>query len=73
MQPFALTPTETRPPPTRVFSTVPTTLAGVRAKIDFALSVDHVTECLRNGYDELLGDFLETMCESARLTAGYSA
>ena len=56
-----------------VFETVPTTLAGMRAKIDFAMSVDHVTECLTNTETtEPLGDFLNTLYESARLLAVQS-
>jgi hypothetical protein len=53
-----------------VFETVPTTLAGMRAKIDFAMSVDHVTECLASdGNDERLGNFLNMLYESASLIA----
>jgi hypothetical protein len=55
-----------------VFDTVPTTLAGMRAKIDFAMSVDHVTDLLSaqdEGERGTLGDFLETLYESARLIA----
>ena len=51
-----------------VFDTVPTTLAGMRAKIDFAMSVDHVSELLEDG-DERVGNFLETLYASARLIA----
>ncbi len=51
-----------------VFDTVPTTLPGMRAKIDFALSADHVTGLL-NDEDEILGNFLDTLYESARLIA----
>ena len=54
-----------------VFDTVPTTLAGMRAKIDFALSADHVTGLL-NDEDEILGNFLDTLYESARLIAMQS-
>jgi hypothetical protein len=54
-----------------VFDTVPTTLAGMRAKIDFAGSVDHITETLQQTHDpERLKDFLETLYEcAARLAA----
>jgi hypothetical protein len=49
-----------------VFDTVPTTLAGMRAKIDFADSVDHITETLQQAHDpERLKDFLETLYECA--------
>ena len=49
-----------------VFGTVPTTLAGLRAKIDFAGTVDHVTETLQQTHDpERLKDFLETLYECA--------
>jgi hypothetical protein len=51
-----------------VFDTVPTTLAGMRAKIDFATSVDHVTELLISD-DERVGNFFETLYECARLIA----
>jgi hypothetical protein len=51
-----------------VFETVPTTLAGMRAKIDFAMSVDHVTESLTDTETfEPLCSFLNTLYESARL------
>jgi hypothetical protein len=57
-----------------VFGTVPTTLAGMRAKIDFATSVDHVTECITDSEDtDRLRNFLETLYESAQLIAGRSA
>ncbi len=51
-----------------VFDTVPTTLAGMRAKIDFAMSVDHVTELFIDG-DERVENFLETLYACARLIA----
>ena len=51
-----------------VFDTVPTTLAGMRAKITWAMSVDHVTE-LFVGTHESLGNFLDTLYASARLIA----
>ena len=52
---------------------VPTTFAGMRAKIDFALSEDCVTELLIGDQEhEALGTFLETIYESARLTAVQS-
>jgi hypothetical protein len=54
-----------------VFDTVPTTLAGMRAKIDWAMSVDHVTGLLSDT-DERLGNFLNTLYESARLIAVQS-
>ena len=50
-----------------VFEIVPTTLAGMRAKIDFAVSADHVTDPLTN--DETLHDFLNTLDKSASLLA----
>ena len=55
-----------------IFDIVPTTVAGVRAKIDWAMSVDHVTGLLSDeGEDEngTLGNFLETLYESACLIA----
>jgi hypothetical protein len=54
-----------------VFKTVPTTLPGFRAKIDFALHADHVAELLVNGWegDTVLRDFLDTLYQSARLLA----
>jgi hypothetical protein len=49
-----------------VFETVPTTLEGMRAKIDFAMSVDHVTESLQQTHaPKRLKDFLETLYECA--------
>jgi hypothetical protein len=39
----------------------------MREKIDFAMSVDHVTELLMNGTEEPLGNFLDTLYETARL------
>jgi len=53
-----------------VFDIVPPTLGGLRAKIDFAMSADHVTDCLRHTEtDEPLRDFLNAVYESARLLA----
>ena len=49
-----------------VFETTPTTLEGLRAKIDFAGSVDHITESLQQTHDpRRLKDFLETLYECA--------
>jgi hypothetical protein len=49
-----------------VFETTPMTLAGMRAKIDFAGSMDHVTESLQQTHDpKRLKDFLETLYECA--------
>jgi hypothetical protein len=56
-----------------VFATVPTTLAGFRAKIDFAMSVDFVTDSLTSTEtNESLGDFLETLYKSAQCLAVQS-
>ena len=50
---------------------MPTTLAGMRAKIDFAMCADYVTDDLRHSETaEPLGDFLDTLYESARIIAG---
>jgi hypothetical protein len=54
-----------------VFEMVPTTLAGMRAKIDFAMSASHVTECLMEA-NEPLQNFLDTLYEAARLMAARS-
>lgn len=54
-----------------VFDIVPTTLAGMRAKIDFAMSVDHVTGLLVDN-EEALQNFLDTLYEAARLMAVQS-
>ena len=51
-----------------VFEVVPSTLAGLRAKIDFAMSVDHVSMCLTDA-DESFGMLLETLYASASLIA----
>ena len=51
-----------------VFDTVPTTLVGIRAKIDFAMSVDHVTGLLIDN-EGRIQTFLETLYETARLIA----
>ena len=53
-----------------VFEIVPTTLAGMRAKIDFAVSADHVMGPLSE--DETLHDFLNTLYKSASLLAVQS-
>jgi hypothetical protein len=52
-----------------VFERVPTTLAGMRAKIDFAFSVCHVTDFLLNSgrEDDVPRQFIETLYEAARL------
>jgi hypothetical protein len=56
-----------------IFKTVPTTLAGMRAKIDFAFSVDHVSELLLNNTaDDIPRCFIETLYEGARLMAVQS-
>jgi hypothetical protein len=48
-------------------------VAGVRAKIDWALSVDHVTDLLiNNADDEVFGNFLNTLCEAAQLIAAHN-
>jgi hypothetical protein len=53
-----------------VFATVPTTLAGMRAKIDFAFSVDYVSDLLLNATTErVVQNFLETLYQSAHLIA----
>jgi hypothetical protein len=49
-----------------VFATVPTTLAGMRAKIDFAVNLDPVDGFFNND-EECLRNFLETLYESSRL------
>ena len=51
-----------------VFDTVPTTLVGMRAKIDFAMRVDHVTGLLIDN-EGRIQTFLETLYETARLIA----
>ena len=49
---------------------VPTTPAGIRAKIDFAFSVDHVTSRIKSEiFDVPLRTFLDTLYEAARLMA----
>jgi hypothetical protein len=56
-----------------VFATVPTTLAGIRAKIDFAVSVDRDFETFMGAEtEEPLRDFLNTLYESTRLLAVQS-
>jgi hypothetical protein len=50
-----------------VFETVPTTFAGLRAKIDF-ISDDHVTESLTETTDGWR-DVLDTLYEAARMMA----
>ena len=54
-----------------VFEIVPTTLAGFRAKIDFAMSVQHVRAAFTDNNEDL-GNFLDTLYESARLIAVQS-
>jgi hypothetical protein len=44
-----------------VFCQRPVPLGGMRAKIDFAMSVDHVTDLLKNTITDPLPDFLETL------------
>jgi hypothetical protein len=58
-----------------VFKTVPTTLQGIRAKIDFVVNSDfetkHVGSHVRHACtDEPLNAFLETLYDGARLIAG---
>jgi hypothetical protein len=53
-----------------VFEIVPATLAGMRAKIDFAVSADHVVGPLTE--DETLQDFLNTLYECAQSLAVQS-
>jgi hypothetical protein len=56
-----------------VFATPPTTVAGFRALIDFAMSESFVTECLTETQtDEPLRDFLNTLYESAQSLAVQS-
>jgi hypothetical protein len=56
-----------------VFDTVPTTLTGMQAKIDFAMSADYITESLTNTEtNEPLQKFLDTLYEAARLMAVQS-
>jgi len=55
-----------------IFKTLPTTLAGMRAKIDFAFSVDHVTDLLMNNSAEdydMVRHFSNSLYEAARLMA----
>jgi hypothetical protein len=53
-----------------VFEMVPTTLAGMRAKIDFTMSEQYVTECLTSaGTDKPLREFLDTFYEATRQMA----
>jgi hypothetical protein len=55
------------------FATPPTTLAGFRALIDFAMSEDFVTDCLvQTETSEPLQNFLQTLYESTRLLAVQS-
>jgi hypothetical protein len=52
----------------KVFDTPATTLAGMRAKIDFAMSESHIFECLKdNPDDQPLRNFLKTLSECAML------
>jgi hypothetical protein len=54
-----------------IFKTVPTTPAGIRAKIDFAFSVNHVTNHLKSEISDVpLRTFLDTLYEAARTLAG---
>jgi hypothetical protein len=56
-----------------IFATVPTTLAGIRAKIDFAVSMDRDFETFMGAETEQpLRDFLNTLYESTRLLAVQS-
>ena len=56
-----------------IFETVPTTLAGMRTKIDFAFREDYVTDLLLRGHtDEPVQNFLNTLYEGARLVAVQS-
>jgi hypothetical protein len=56
-----------------IFETVPTTLGGMRAKIDFAFREDYVTDLLLRGHtDEPVQNFLNTLYEGARLVAVQS-
>jgi uncharacterized protein (DUF1501 family) len=53
--------------------TVPTTLAGMKAKIDFITQDEETSEYLTSpGTNEPLRDFLNTLYESARLLARVS-
>jgi hypothetical protein len=59
-----------------VLKTVPTTLAGMRAKIDWAFSTGDVSEYLLNSQgedDHTVQQFVETLFEAARLLAARSA
>jgi hypothetical protein len=53
----------------RFFETVPTTLAGLRAKIDFVTNTQHVTEFLDSSDEDDLRNFLNTLYASAGLIA----
>jgi hypothetical protein len=55
-----------------VVETVPTTLAGMRAKIEFATSVDYVFEALVDD-EERVHAFLDTLYRSAAVIAGLPA
>jgi hypothetical protein len=53
-----------------IFNMVPTTLAGMRAKIDFAFSEDHVSMALVDSFDkEEVPRFMMTLYETACLLA----
>jgi hypothetical protein len=53
-----------------IFEMAPTTLAGIRAKIDFAMSAQYVTQCLTStDTDKPLRDFLDTFYEAMRQMA----
>ena len=56
-----------------VFETVTTTIPGMRAKIDFAFSVDHVTNLLMRSGDKTARQFIDTIYEAARRMAVVSA
>ena len=58
-----------------VFETVPTTLVGMRAKIDFAFSEDYITDLLVNNVEgeDTVRDFLDTLYEAAGLLAVRSS
>ncbi len=49
-----------------VFEVVPTTLPGMRTKIDFAFSFDYVTNLLMRSEDKTARKFIDTMYEAAR-------
>ena len=53
-----------------VFEIVPTTLVGMRAKIEFAMRQDFVRDVLMNSTNECLYDFLDTLYRSAAVISG---